>query len=100
MADIIPKVKLLTFLSIIALLISIVLNLSLSVAIENREFSLANAGMGVLPFVNVARSFDIPDESIRNIFIIFTTFISTIQLFVISVIIISFVSNILWHPDV
>jgi hypothetical protein len=100
MADVTPKVKILTFLSIIALLISVILNLSISVVIENKEFNMANAGLGVLPFVNVVRSFDIPDDNIRNIFIIFTTFISVIQTFMIAVIVVSFISNILWHPDV
>jgi len=98
MADVIPKLKMYVFISIIQLLINLVaLIFSSGISAISSITTTITAFIPFIGLLNLA-FLGIPTEAFVIIGLI-TGLFSVIQTFIILVVIGGFMSNILWHPD-
>jgi len=101
MSDILPKVKLFIFITIIQVLI----NMSIWVCKQTTDINIfiASIGTSFIPFVSLITLFvfpvGLPIEFIAFAGVVIIIF-SSIQTLVIAMFFLQTVSNLLWHPDV
>lgn len=99
MADVLPKFKMYLFISIITMIFNIII----SFFRPNFSFGYLAVGAGTafLPFASLLNLIDFNIDGTVLLFIaIITTLMSTIQAFILAMIILSVVSNLIWSPNV
>lgn len=99
MSDVLPKLKMYLLVSFIALFFQLGITLS-SLKLEITNL-VTGALSGFIPFVGVVNIVisDLPTD-ISIIFLMITSVLSGIQIFILAMIILQIVSNIIWNPDV
>lgn len=101
MSDILPKLKMFIFITIIQVLI----NMSIWVCKQSTDIGLfiASIGTSFIPFVSLITFFlfpvDLPIEFIAFSSIVVIIF-SSVQIVLMAMFVLQTVSNLLWHPDV
>jgi hypothetical protein len=106
MSDVMPKVKLYIFISIISLIVNIgVILFTMINSNSNDISSIVISGTGIItafiPFVSIISfaliGLPLP---IFTLITLFTTILSTVQTLIIAFIILQTVKNLIWQPDV
>lgn len=106
MSDVLPKLRLFTFLSFMSLLINLsivgvsALSGSVNVSVDSVAIATTTSFIPFIDLINIATLNLTAIPMVLIFYTIITVLFGAIKLFIIAMIILQTVSNLLWSPDV